>query len=96
MLVLFLPLALLASGRVVAILTPSPKRQQVVGVLQRADTPFLSHEQAGVASLVLVPLDPRLPPGLVAATEVKGMAEELLAEATDTAADQRCDITLIF
>ena len=43
-----------ATGRVVAVLEPSPRRNQVVGVLQQAGP-----------GCVLVPVDPRLPKGRV-------------------------------
>lgn len=69
--------ALRVTGKVVAVLEPSPKRERVVGVI--AAVPG-----ASPPAYALLPLDPKLPRMAVAPTDVSGMPDALKAEAAAT------------
>ncbi len=72
-----LPAPLPSTGKVVAILTESDKRSQVVGVLQCGEPPAAG----GPPALFLLPLDPKLPRCVVRTAEAQALAPELLQEA---------------
>eukprot|EP00200_Dunaliella_tertiolecta_P013933 CAMPEP_0202393696 /NCGR_PEP_ID=MMETSP1127-20130417/93044_1 /ASSEMBLY_ACC=CAM_ASM_000462 /TAXON_ID=3047 /ORGANISM="Dunaliella tertiolecta, Strain CCMP1320" /LENGTH=1176 /DNA_ID=CAMNT_0048996285 /DNA_START=55 /DNA_END=3585 /DNA_ORIENTATION=+ len=86
------PKALRICGQVVAILEHSSRREQLVGVIQ-ADT---SGRMVGGSLLhFFVPLSPTMPTCVVAATSVRGLSEELKAEAACPPGDDTASRTLI-
>ncbi|KAG2498028.1 hypothetical protein HYH03_003789 [Edaphochlamys debaryana] len=76
------------TGKVAAILTPSPKREHLVGLLQLGQPQAGSGPQAGPqagplppgATCYLLPLDPRLPRAVVRPSELKCLPEALIQE----------------
>ncbi|KAF5827102.1 hypothetical protein DUNSADRAFT_1322 [Dunaliella salina] len=86
------PKSLRILGQVVAILEPSPRREQLVGVIQ-AD---ISGRTLGGSLLHrFIPLSPTMPTCVVNATSVRGLSEELLAEAACPPGDDTASRTLI-
>ncbi len=74
----------LPAAKVVAILSPSPKREHVVGLLQLGAAPSApsasAYQSAPAPTCYLVPLDPRLPRCVVRPAELKNLPEALWEE----------------
>jgi DIS3-like exonuclease 2 len=81
-----------ATAQAVTVLTPGPRREQLVGVLKAERC----KDNKDVV-VCLLPMDPRLPMCQLSATSARSLPEELLEEAAGcTSVESRCVVCTVF